>query len=101
RFTAALAKAVAWLTQHGGDECRDVAAKYWPDLPADKAVALIDRYRQAGMWEGTAIPDRALARWQGFMADSLLVEKPLEYGEIVDVRPQEFAAGQEGGARHG
>lgn len=88
RFTAALDRAYSWLNNNGGDACRDILAKHWPDMPGQCAAELVDRYRRAGMWEGTVeIGASELARWQGFMHQANLVDSPLEYGEIVDSRP--------------
>lgn len=98
RFAAALERGRRWLEERGGDACREVLAKYWPDIPAEKAASIVDRYRKAGMWEATAEIDAApLARWQGFMHESSLVDSPLAYREIVDDRPfaKAIASGKE------
>ncbi|MCC8180955.1 MAG: ABC transporter substrate-binding protein [Planctomycetes bacterium] len=88
RFTAALAKAYAWLQQNNGEACRPVLNECFPSIPTDEAVKIVDHYRQAGMWEGTvALGEAEVARWEGFMHQAHLLDKPLPYGEIVDSRP--------------
>lgn len=87
-----MSRGYAWLQDHGGNDCRAIVEKYWPDMSGEFTVELVDQYRRSGMWEGTvAIGESKLARWQGFMRQANLVDAPLAHSDIVDGRPYALA----------
>lgn len=95
KFTLALQKATAWLLEHDGAACRKLLGDKCPGLAAEAAVKRIDQYRANGMWDATVdVKEAELRRWEGFMAESRLIDKPIPYGELVDSRPYAYAAGR-------
>ena len=93
RFTLALQKAQNWLREHDGYDCRQILARNWPKVELDKAVDLVNEYRQQGMWPETVrIQEEELNRWQKFLVEGHVIDGVIPYEEIVDPRPFRYAA---------
>ena len=93
RFTTALQKATTWLLAHDGYACREILARNWPKVELDKAMALVNEYRQQGMWPETVrIQEEELNRWQKFLVEGHVIDGVIPYEEIVNPRPFRYAA---------
>ena len=93
RFTQGLQMAQTWLREHDGYDCRQILARNWPKVELDKAVALVNEYRQQGMWPETVrIQEEELNRWQKFLVEGHVIDGVIPYEEIVDPRPFRYAA---------
>lgn len=97
RYTLGLQKGVTWLLEHDAAECVDLLTAKWPKVPAKAAVETINMLRRQGMWDTTVrIKEDELKRWEGFMVDTYVIDRPLDYDEIVDRRPFAYAAARLG-----
>ncbi len=93
RYTLGLQKGVTWLLEHDAKDCADLLSRKWPKVPVAAAVNTVNMLRAQGMWDTTVrIKEAELARWEGFMVDTYVIDKPLRYEEIVDPRPFAYAA---------
>lgn len=97
RYTLGLQRGVDWLLGHDAGDCRDLLARKWPKVNPGDAVNTINMLKKQGMWDRTVrIKEDELARWEGFMVDTYVIDRPLAYDEIVDPRPFAYAAGKLG-----
>jgi len=88
RFAAGLARGMAWVQEHDGDDARDVVRKCWPDADPGIVVDVINLFRRHGMWDrGARIGEDALHGWQDVIARAGFIDRPTAYDEIVDPRP--------------
>lgn len=93
RFTQGLQKAQTWLREHDGYDCKEILARNWPKVSIDKAIAIVNEYKEQGMWPETVrIQERELNRWQKFLVMGNVIDDVIPYDEIVDSRPFEYAA---------
>ncbi|MCC8167688.1 MAG: hypothetical protein LIQ31_16500 [Planctomycetes bacterium] len=93
RYTLGLQQGVTWLLEHDASECVDLLTAKWPKVPAAAAVNTVNMLRSQGMWDKTVrIKEEELARWEGFMVDTYVIDQPLAYDQIVDRRPFAYAA---------
>ncbi len=93
RFTLALQKGTDWLLSHSGYDCREILSRNWPELSEKTAVDMVDHFIRTGMWDKTvSVKEGELARWEQFMADSHVIDRPLSMDEIFDPRPFAYAA---------
>ncbi|MBC8530895.1 ABC transporter substrate-binding protein [Gehongia tenuis] len=85
RFTLALKRATAWLLQHEGRDCEEILRRNWPKVAPQDGIEVVDAYRRCGMWDATVdIKKDELDRWQGFLVQGRVIDRPLAYGELVD-----------------
>ena len=92
RFTAALQRATTWIREHDATEAQDVIKKNWPNADKNVIIEMINSFREYGMWDqGVRINENELARWQGIITDAGLLNQPLQYHEIIDSRPFDYA----------
>ncbi|MCC8180954.1 MAG: ABC transporter substrate-binding protein [Planctomycetes bacterium] len=97
RYTLGLQRGTTWLLEHDAKDCADLLQRKWPKVPVNAAVDTVNMLRDQGMWDKTVrIKEDELARWEGFMVDTYVIDKPLDYEQIVDRRPFEYAAKQLG-----
>lgn len=93
RFAAGLQRGVDWLLGHDAADCADLLVRKWPGVPAEAAVETINMLRRQGMWDASVrIKEDELERWENFMVDTHVIDRPLAYEEIVDPRPFARAA---------
>ena len=93
RFTQGLQKAQTWLREHDGYDCKEILARNWPKVSIDKAIAIVNEYKEQGMWPETVrIQEKELNRWQKFLVMGNVIDDVIPYDEIVDSRPFEYAA---------
>jgi NitT/TauT family transport system substrate-binding protein len=84
RFCAGLEEGIKWVLEHEADSFRDELLELFPKAPIEVVVEVVDSFRRNGMWSGTAIPQAAFDRWQKGLTDARFVDKPLEYGSLVE-----------------
>ena len=87
RFARALARGMRWILEHEAAECREFLASTFPRFDADMLVKLVELYRTHGMWTTPRIDEAAYDRWQAGIADGHLIQKPIPYSDLVDIRP--------------
>ena len=87
RFARALGRAMAWIASNEAAGYRGFLAETFPKFDPDLLVQLTDRYRSIGMWTSPKIDEAAYARWQRGIADGHLIEKPIDYADLIDRRP--------------
>lgn len=87
RFARALGRGMDWILAREAAEYRDFLAKTFPRFDPDLLVGLTDTYRANGMWTTPRVDPTAYDRWQRGIADGHLVERPIPYAELIDVRP--------------
>jgi NitT/TauT family transport system substrate-binding protein len=92
RFARAIQRALRWTLAHDPEEAPAVF-RHFPALSPELIAHAVRSCRGRGVWIGTArIPERSLMQWQTIiMEEGRLIEAPMEYDEIVDRRPAEWA----------
>ncbi|RKS87462.1 NitT/TauT family transport system substrate-binding protein [Orbus hercynius] len=84
RFYQALQKATTWLLENGGKGCKSIIERNWPHVKLADGIATIDRFCQIGMWTPSIeITEQELTRWQGFLVEGDILDKPLDYRKVV------------------
>lgn len=92
RFTAAIQRATAWILKHDASCFKDLLQKNWPAVNINSAVARVNRLRELGMWSGSVrIDESELSHYEGYMVDTGIIDRKLEYAEIFDVGPYNYA----------
>lgn len=91
RFCVALAKGIDWVLQHDAESFREELAELFPNVPVDVAVSVTNGFRRDGMWTTTSVSRSGFERWQIGLAGARLVDKPLQYVDIVDDGPASAA----------
>lgn len=87
RFARALARGMRWILDREAAQYRDFLTKTFPRFEPGLLVRLTDVYRVHGMWTTPLIDKAAYDRWQKGIADGRLTDKPIPYGDLIDVRP--------------
>lgn len=101
KWTNAIARAQIWAANANPKEIAEVIAPYFPGLSLDDNIAVVMRYRNAGVpiWSSSTVVDPAgLARAQEIMVlgGTLPADKKVDYKQIVttayaDKAQQKFA----------
>jgi len=86
RFVRALGRGMDWINQHEAERYREFLATTFPRFDPDLLVGVIDVYRAHGMWTTPRIDPSAYERWQGGIADGHLIDRPIGYPDLIDVR---------------
>ena len=84
RFCAGLDEGIKWVLEHDAESFKEELAELFPKAPIDVVLEVVNSFRRNGMWSSTAIPQAAFDRWQQGLTDARFVEKPLEYGSLVE-----------------
>ncbi|WP_035972052.1 ABC transporter substrate-binding protein [Bradyrhizobium sp. WSM3983] len=101
KWANAIARAQAWVADASPREIAEVIAPYFPGLSLDDNIAVVSRYRDAGVpiWASSTVVDKGgLARAQEIMVEggTLPADKKVAYDQIVttayaEKAQQEFA----------
>jgi len=87
RFVLALERGMNWILEREAEHYRDFLATTFPHADPDLLVGVVDTYRANGMWTTPRIDEAAYDRWQRGIADGHLIEAPIGYRDIIDLRP--------------
>lgn len=101
KWANAIARAQAWVADKSPKEIAEAIAPYFPGLSLDDNIAVVSRYRDAGVpiWASSTVVDKGgLARAQEIMVEggTLPADKKVAYDQIVttayaEKAQQEFA----------
>lgn len=91
RFTRAIQRAMDWLQDHSGDDCREILAAQWPQLPLDVLVESVDDLRRSNVWSSVLIDRNGFNAWMSILEGERLTDYKVAYEDIVDPRPAEAA----------
>jgi len=93
RFAKAIQRALLWTLAHDPGEAPGVLKTQFPTLSPDLIADAVRSCRRRGIWVGTArITEPALMQWQTVIVEEgRLIDAPMKYSEIVDVRPAKWA----------
>ena len=88
RFAKAIRRVLCWLLAWDPDDMPGPLQKYFPDTDARLLARSIALARQRGVWTGNVrIPECDLMRWQDVLVYDGLLDRPIPYLQIVDLRP--------------
>ncbi len=91
RFTRAIQRAMDWLQDHGGDDCRDILTAQWPQLPTEVLIDSVDDLRKSGVWSSVRIDPAGFDTWMSILRSEHLTDRPIGYLDLVDPRPADSA----------
>lgn len=84
RFTAALARASAWMETAPAEEIAELIAPDFPQLDLRIMTAALGRMRANGTWpKDMAVPSIAFDRYQAIIAAHGLIRAPLPHPDIL------------------
>lgn len=93
RFALALQRGLTWLRNHKGEDCRDILKRNWPQMDLDVAISVVDNFLKDGMWAETIqIGAEETEHYAGYQVDAGIINRPLDYDELVDSRPFNYVA---------
>jgi NitT/TauT family transport system substrate-binding protein len=87
RFVRALDRGMRWIMDRDAEGYGDFLAKTFPRFTPELLVGLVNAYRRNGMWTTPRIDRAAYDRWQKGIADGYLIDAPIGYDKLIDVRP--------------
>ncbi|KAH9825965.1 periplasmic binding protein-like II [Teratosphaeria destructans] len=93
-FFLGLRKGIEWVLAHDAGDFQDELAELFPNAPIDVVVALTNSFRRQGMWRSIVIPPMAFQRWQRGLSDVRLIDRPIDYGVLVNTEAAEAAQKQ-------
>lgn len=92
RFAAAIQRATTWIVSHDAGCFKDVIKKNWPAVNLSTAVARVNKLRSVGMWSGSILIDEyELSHYEGYMVQTGIIDRKLEYDEIFDIKPYNYS----------
>jgi NitT/TauT family transport system substrate-binding protein len=91
RFTAALARAMAWIRANPARDLAPLLRREWPALDTGLLVDVVDDLRTTGLWAGVRIDRPGFDEWQAMLAEGGLIDTPIAYDTLVDSRPADAA----------
>jgi NitT/TauT family transport system substrate-binding protein len=91
RFTAALARACAWIQAHPASEVAPLLKKQWPGLDQGILIEVVDDLRSTGLWADVRIDRGSYDEWMEMLAEEGLTTSPVPYDDLVDPRPADEA----------
>jgi NitT/TauT family transport system substrate-binding protein len=76
-----------WIMDRDAEGYGDFLARTFPRFAPELLVDLVNAYRRNGMWTTPRIDRAAYDRWQKGIADGYLIDAPIDYDKLIDVRP--------------
>jgi len=92
-FCRALTRAYRWLTANPAREVKDLLRRNWPALDTGLLIDVVDDLRASGLWHDIRVDRGSYDEWQEMLAEEHLIDRPIDFADLVDTRPAEAATG--------